>query len=489
MDFVPFLKGKYQSTLGNAKQNQIDILAKIVTTNRNTEYGKLYDFKNIVDYKDFKNTKINRYADLECYIERMSFGEEKILTDEKPIAFARTSGTISSSKFIPTTKSFLNNNHYFSSRLLLYALWKNHGFKGYVGKSLSLSGYCYENYNNSKCIDISALLIEQMPFFFKLFNFPNTNFFNWDEKLDYLLKNVKHLENVKIITGVPTWVLSLMRSIEDHTEQEIITIFKNLKLYIHGGVNCDPYLDSFKELFGEQLNFLETYNTTEAFFGFQDKKDDKSLLLISNADVFYEFIPYQYRCAIDYSQAIPIWQVERGKMYLLLITTSSGLYRYVMGDVIEFSSLYPYKIKILGRDQEYINAFGEHLNLSQVNNALIELKQKLSFEIKDFFVVPKYITSKSKGCHEWYIEFRKPPNDMENFSYLLDHLIQKYNISYKQKRYKSRVLDFLNITTLSIGDIDRYLSKRGKIGGQIKIRKLHNNRDILNNFFNTSPVV
>ena len=486
MDFVPLLKWKYNAILHESTANQQAILQGIVFLNGATEYGKKHELERVNSYEDYREQlPIIRYSDMETDVERMTKGEANILSSEEPMAFSRTSGTTSSSKFIPITKSFLHANHYYASKLILYNLKTNYNFPSYIiGKNLSLSGYFYEDYNVSPCIDISALMVARMPFFFRFFNFPPPNeiFYAWDAKLKYILDNWQALEKIRMISGVPTWVLSLFNSVEQHTGKKVTEVFKSLQLYIHGGVNFAPYRDTFTNLFEGKVKFLETYNATEGFFGIQDKEEDHSLLLISNGDIFYEFIPYSYRTGAKEEQIIPLWKVEKDTDYLIVISSPNGLYRYVIGDVVRFKSIAPYKFTIVGREKEYINAFGEDLYLDHIFRAFKELKTITPFEVEDFFVVPQYITDKSKGCHEWYIEFRIPPADLETFSTDLDRLIQNNNNNYTQKRDHNRALNPLQIISMPKGIIRDYLSRKGRIGGQIKLKKLHNDRDILSEF-------
>jgi len=486
MDFVPLLKWKYNAILHDSTLNQQAILEGLAFINAETEYGKKHGFSQIRSYEDYrKQVPIIRYSAMEADVERMTKGEANILCAEEPMAFSRTSGTTSSSKLIPVTKSFLHANHYYASKLILYNLKTNYHFPSYIiGKNLSLSGYFYEDYNASPCIDISALMVARMPFFFRFFNFPPPNeiFYTWDAKLKYILDNWQALEKIRMISGVPTWVLSLFNSVEQHTGKKVTEIFKNLQLYIHGGVNFAPYRDTFTNLFEGKVRFLETYNATEGFFGIQDKEDDHSLLLISNGEIFYEFIPYDYKTGAEEEGIIPLWEVEKNKNYLMVISSSNGLYRYVVGDVVRFKSVQPHKFTIVGREKEYLNAFGEDLYLDHVFRSFEELKTIIPFEIEDFFVVPRFITDKNQGCHEWYIEFRIPPADLEKFSANLDQLIQKNNNNYTQKRNNNRALDPLQVISMPGGMIRDYLSRKGRIGGQIKLKKLHNDRGVLAEF-------
>lgn len=486
MDFVPLLKWKYNALLNDNRTNQEAILEGIIQINGKTEYGEKYKLHEVKNYNEFRTAlPIIRYSDMQEDIERMTKGEQNILCSETPMAFSRTSGTTSSSKLIPITKSFLHANHYYASKLILYNLKANYEFPSYIiGKNLSLSGYFYQDYNQSKCIDISALMVSRMPFFFRFFNFPHPNeeFYTWDDKIKYILDNWKVLEKIRMVSGVPTWVLSIMNEVEEHTGKRAAEVFKNLQLYIHGGVNFGPYRDTFTEMFEGRVRFLETYNATEGFFAIQDKEDDHSLLLITNGDIFYEFIPYDFNTGADESGIVPIWGIEKDQTYLIVVSSPNGLYRYVVGDAVKFHSTDPYKFTIVGREREYLNAFGEDLYLEHIFKSFQQLKQSFPFEVEDFFVVPRFISAGKKGRHEWFIEFREKPEDLPLFEKELDRIVQLNNNNYKQKRNNNRALESLKVIAMPDGTIRDFLSRKGSIGGQIKLKKLHNDREILKEF-------
>lgn len=484
MELIPLFEKTYKSVLNEAEANQRSVLAKILKYNSTTSYGQDHQFSKINTYEAFREQiPVIRYKAIEQYVERISQKEKRVLTQDPVLALARTSGTSTSNKFIPITKAFIRKNHQHASRVMLFCIKNNYGFSNYViGKNFSLAGYYYDNHNRMKCADVSALLVDALPLLFKPFNFPNKSFKSWDEKITYIIQNWKVLENVKMISGVPTWVLSTFKELESHTGYNPARIFKSLELYIHGGVHFTPYRDTFKRLFGHQVKYLETYNATEGFFAFQDDPESSDLLLVNDAEIFFEFIPYAQDEAIAFDKIIPLWEVEKNTNYLIVITTNSGLYRYILGDTVSFSSTHPYRLIITGREQEFINAFGEDLYLHQVLEAIKATQEVVSFEIEDFFVVPRYITDTVKGCHEWYIEFRIPPPDPRLFTQVLDDQLKEKNNNYHQKRNKDRALERLKVIDLPQGSIRSFLEARGKIGGQIKLKKLHNDRKILTRF-------
>lgn len=484
MDLIPLFSKHYHNNINHLEDNQRLILQKILYQHTHTQIGNDYHFENIRNYSHFKKqVPIARYEEIKPYIEAIGNGGKNILSTNSIMAFARTSGTSTANKLIPVTKHFIKKNHQYASRMILYCLKHNYGFPNYViGKNFSLAGYFYENHQKIKCADVSALIIAELPLLFKPFNFPNKAFYSWQDKIDYILAHWKGLDQIKMMSGVPTWVLSIFNELEQFTGKTTQELLPNLELYVHGGVSFKPYRDTFKNIFGDQVKYLETYNATEGFLAFQNDPDDPSLLVVNNAEVFFEFIPFSYDQPVEESKIVPLWEVEKDQQYLVVLTTSAGLYRYILGDTVKFTTLFPHKLIIEGREKEYINAFGEDLYLSQVYQALEQLEKQIHFKIEDFFVVPRFITSSIKGRHEWYVEFRDPPHNFEKFAQLLDTQLQTLSNNYQQKRNQNKALEPLSLYPLPPKTIQNFLAHKGKIGGQIKMKKLHNDRSILKAF-------
>ncbi len=459
----------------NSTESQTRILRRIISSNKRTVFGREHGFYDITSIDDFSEAvPVSTYDDFTGYIERCLAKEPKVLTSEPLLGFSRTSGTTSASKLIPLTGSFIQRNHFKVSKRIVWAMYYNFGLRKIPPKSLSLNGYYYQAINDFPVADISALLVEKMPKILLPLNFPLGKFTSWEEKLNHILKHPGKAAESTLIAGVPTWVLSLFTQVTERLGADPRVFFKDLKVYLHGGVNFTPYKDVFKEIFDDRdLIFLESYNATEGFFAYQDSPLSEDLLLNIDADIFYEFR------AVETKEVVPLEEVEIGKDYSLIITTSSGLYRYAMGDVLRFTSLRPFKFKIVGRDKEYINVFGEDLLLNHVYSALQDVKQEIDFEIEDFIIVPKFIDTQSKGRHEWLIEFRKAPKDLARLEKALDKKVMLLNNNYAQKRANDIAIESLKIIPVKRKTFKYIIGKDRVAGGQSKIKKLHNDRKIL----------
>jgi hypothetical protein len=468
-----FKEIEYQS-----HEAQQKTLHHILKVNTHSGFGHIHDFKHIKTPDDFaKKVPLHTHEKLIAYLENEKRPDSvKRLTNAHIKWFAQTSGTTSSKKKIPVSKEFIKQNHYYVSKIALFNMIYNFGYGWLIGsKNLSMAGYSYdEKYKGKRVMDISALLQEELPVVYKIINFPNQTFENWDEKLKLLCESPRRLGRVSLISGVPTWVLSMFDKLETHYQQPITTILKNLRLFIHGGVNFQNYKKVFSEIFDDRdFAFFEAYNASEGFYAIQYQKNSSDLLLITNASIYYEFRP------LDHSEALPLHKINVGEEYEMIISTPDGLYRYQTGDVVMFSSKNPYLLTIKGRTTEFINAFGEDMELKHVNTALLNMTKNFTFSIKDFFVVPHYQQKNTKGWHDWYIEFNEPPADINLFNHQLDEQMKLLNNNYHQKRYNNIALERLHLHLLKPGTFEMLLKKKGKVGGQIKIKKLHNNRDIL----------
>ena len=483
MKVIPYLLKVEQAIKEKQLANQNWCWRFIVRKNSQTHLGQQFNFDKIKHYSDFRQIPLSRYEQYENLIQQVFEGTPStLLTKDKIVAFLKTSGTTSEGKLLPITHQFTHSNHYYGSRSLMYHLVTNFGFGDYLfARNLSLSGYQYPSQGNYEIYDMSALLIKRLPFYMWGMNFPNEVFRTWESKLDYIVEHLDSLKNVRVMLGVPTWILSLLNYLSETTGKPIPELFPNWQVYLHGGVNFDPYRKLFNDILEREMIFQEVYNATEGFFGFQDAPDVEGMLLLSGGHIFYEFIPFEIGSdKSEYHETIiPLEEVEIGKNYLIVITTEYGLFRYIIGDVIQFTTINPYRLKVVGRESEYINAFGEDLSMFHVNNALKDLSKQMDFQIRDFTIAPKYAVKGEIGGHQWLVEFIHQPVDIQLFIDSLDQLLQNYNNNYRQKRESNIAMQKLELVILKPGTFRNYLSAKKVIGGQAKMKKLFNHRKVV----------
>lgn len=445
---------------------------------------KLYDVKN---YDDYRNTvPLTQYDFYEKYIERIKAGEQKVMCAERVRWFGKTAGTTSGkSKLIPITRRIVRQCHL---RGTFYGLSILHMYDKTIDilnhKNFALSGGVYETLQPSgiTVADISGIMMRNIPLPFRSIYVPDNTLItgsNWQEKLSKIPDAVKDADVGNMI-GIPTWHLAILRELHNKLKFEKLTdVWKNLRLFFHGGVNFEPYRQHFKDLIGrEDFIFYEIYNATEGFFGAQAKLYETGMLLLTDTGIFYEFIAFA-----DYdtekAKAIELSEVKAGIPYVIIITASNGLLRYVIGDVVTFTSVEPYTFIITGRTQEYINAFGEDLMIRHVTNAMTEANNMHLCSIKEYTVAPQYINLDEKGKIQFLIEFEKPPADIAAYQQELDIQLQKQNSNYAQKRNNSIALSMLQVIPAKQGLFYNWLELKGKLGGQNKIPRLVNNRRII----------
>ena len=490
MKIIPYVLKVEQGIKERQLANQDDCWRLIVRKNSQTYFGQQFNFDKIGHYSDFRQIPLSRYEQYEDLIQQVIGGKPAtLLTKDDVVAFLKTSGTTSEGKLLPITHQFTHKNHYYGSRSLMYHLVSNFGFSDYLlARNLSLSGYQYPSQGNYEVYDMSALLIKRLPFYMWGMNFPNEVFTTWESKLDYIVKHLDSLKNVRVMLGVPTWILSLLNYLSETTNKPIPELFPNWQVYLHGGVNFNPYRKLFNDILEREMIFQEVYNATEGFFAFQDSPDVEGMLLLTGGRIFYEFIPFKSGSnkANYHNTIIPLEQVETGQNYLIVISTEYGLYRYILGDVVQFTYTNPYRLKVVGRESEYINAFGEDLSMYHVNNALKDLSKKIDFRIRDFSVAPKYAEKGETGGHQWLVEFIHQPPDLQLFIDELDKLLQHYNNNYRQKREGDIAMKKLELVMLKKGTFRNYLSAKKVIGGQAKMKKLFNHRKVADIILNMS---
>ena len=465
---------------------QEELLFGLLKSAENTVLGKKYDYNSIKNYKTFnERIPVSTYEELEPYIEQTRQGAQNIFWNSTIKYFAKSSGTTNAkSKFIPVSSEALEHNHYKASKdLLCMYLNNNENSQLFTGKSLRLGGSreLYEN-NNTFFGDLSAILIDNMPMWAEFSSTPSNKtslMSNWETKLPAIIKE-SSLENVTSLAGVPSWMMVLLnKTLEENKKTNILEIWPNVEVYFHGGVSFDPYKEQYKNLFPkDDFKYYEIYNASEGFFALQDQNNVSELLLMLDYGIFYEFIPMD-TFGKENQKVIPLSEVELHKNYALVITTNSGLWRYLIGDTIRFTSLQPFRIKVTGRTKHHINVFGEELMVENTDTALAKTCKTLHCEIIDYTVAPIFMKGKEKGAHEWMIEFKKHPDNMANFSALLDKNLQEVNSDYEAKRFNNMTLNPLVLNVARKNLFYDWLKKKDKLGGQHKIPRLSNLRDYL----------
>lgn len=487
--------------LSFSRMKQIELMGKypfdfqaeqfvyLISAAKNTVFGKKYDFASIDSYEDYKNkVPVFTYDDIKPYIKRMFDGEENVLWPGKVKWFAKSSGTTSDkSKFIPVTEDSLSNTHYKGGKDI-FAVYVNNfpETRIFTGKALSIGGSHKINRltDNSYYGDLSAILIRNLPFWAEFFRVPSREtalLDDWEKKIEQIAKESVG-ENVTTVAGVPSWTKVVFDYILEYTgKKNILEVWENFELFVHGGVSFSPYVNAFKKLLpSDNVNYLETYNASEGFFAIQTDTGDKDLMLMLDYQIFYEFIPFEDFVAGNYSNAVPLEGVKTGEVYVILISTNGGLWRYVIGDTIEFASLNPHKIRIVGRTKYYINIFGEELMLNNVEKAISEANKETGAIIGEYTVAPVFMDENNKkGAHEWAIEFEKMPDSVEKYAEALDKALQEANSDYEAKRYKDFTLLPPVIRVVPPGTFHKWLKQKEKLGGQHKVPHLSNDRKIL----------
>lgn len=465
---------------------QREVLQELVTAAQYTEFGRKYNFSKLFTLKEFKKrVPIHEYDDIKPYILRMMNGEQNILWNTPIKWFAKSSGTTSDkSKFIPISDESLQDNHYKASKDLLSTYYKNFPSSDLLtGKGLVVGGSHQINQHNEDIQygDLSAVLMQNSPFWGQWIRTPELSVAlldEWEEKIEKLAQ-VTANENVTSLAGVPTWTLILLKRIlEIKGKKNIKEVWPNLELYITGGVSFVPYKEQFDKIIGSKINYLEIYNASEGFIAGQQSPDDNGLLLFTEHGIFYEFMPVE-----EYGKQNPktvgLNHVQTGKNYALIISTTGGLWRYLIGDTIQFTSLNPYLIKVSGRLKHYMNAFGEEVIVDNSDKAIAAAAEKTNAVVNDYTAAPVYFSEHDNGAHEWLVEFEKEPDDFENFVSLLDSELKNINSDYEAKRHKNIALRLPIVHNLKPGTFNNWLRNKGKLGGQHKVPRLSNERKML----------
>ncbi|MEW6469364.1 MAG: GH3 auxin-responsive promoter family protein [Bacteroidota bacterium] len=461
---------------------------KLVVEAANTEWGKKFRYSEINSLQKFRErVPLQDYDTLKPFIERMRKGEQNVLWPSEVKWFARSSGTTSDkSKFIPITKESLDGCHYNGGRdMVAIHCTNNQDTQLFTGKNLALAGSLrtdrfglYESYHG----DLSAIVVSNLPMWAEFLRAPDLEIAlmdEWISKLDRLAETTMK-ENITSIAGVPSWMMVLLRHILKRSgKKSICEVWPGLEVFFHGGVNFSPYREQFRELLGsEKVDFLEIYNASEGFFGLQNERGSEELLLMLDYGIFYEFIPLEH-ANDENPKAYSLEEVETGKNYAVVISTTAGLWRYKLGDTVRFSSRYPYRFRITGRTRHFINAFGEEVIIDNAENALRIACEKTGARVKEYTAGPVYMNGSGSGAHEWLIEFEKAPEDLEYFAEMLDNALKALNSDYEAKRYHDMSLKKPILRAMPPGTFYRWLEKKGKLGGQNKVPRLANDRRYL----------
>lgn len=465
---------------------QEELLLNLIRTAEHTVIGKQYGYSSIKSYQEFiERVPVSTYEDIEPLIERTRTGEQNVFWNTPIKWFAKSSGTTNSkSKFIPVSNESLQNCHYNASKdLLSLYLNNNEESQLFTGKSLRLGGskQLYED-NNTFFGDLSAILIDNMPIWAEFSSTPSNKvslMSEWETKIPAIINETIH-ENVTSFAGVPSWMLVLMnKTLEATGKGNLLEIWPNLEVYFHGGVSFEPYRDQYKKILpGSGFQYYEIYNASEGFFAIQDLNNSSDLLLMLDYGIFYEFIPMD-TFGTPNQKVVRLSEVELNKNYAIVITTNAGLWRYMIGDTVRFTSLNPYRIRVSGRTKHHINVFGEELIVENTDKAIAKACKMTNSEVIDYTVAPVFMEGKEKGAHEWMIEFKNPPENVADFRQILDYTLQSLNSDYEAKRLNNMTLNPLILNVARQNLFYDWLKEQDKLGGQHKIPRLSNQRNYL----------
>lgn len=479
-----FAKKIHKKTL-KWSQNPIETQQKafqnLIHQARNTTFGKDHDFSNIKTTQDFaKQVPIRDYEELKPYIDQVVKGEKDILWKGKPLYFAKTSGTTSGAKYIPLTKESMPF-HIEAARNAILSYIHETGKADFVdGKMIFLQGSpILEEKNGIKLGRLSGIVAHFVPKYLQKNRMPSweTNCIDdWETKVNAIVDETVQ-ENMTVISGIPSWVQMYFEKLHQKAEIPVGDLFKNFNLFIYGGVNYEPYRAKFENLIGRKVDAIELFPASEGFFAYQDSQLAKGMLLLLNSGIFYEFVKAD-EFFTQNPKRLTIGEVELGVNYVLIISTNAGLWGYNIGDTVQFTSLKPYRVIVSGRIKHYISAFGEHVIGKEVESALQEAMQHTQVRVNEFTVAPQITPTSGLPYHEWFIEFEKEPENIENFALQMDHAMRKQN-TYYDDLIVGHVLRSLVITTVHKNGFQEYMKSIGKLGGQNKIPRLSNDRNIV----------
>lgn len=465
---------------------QTKVLRNLMHQASATEWGKEYDYKHIGNYRDYQRVPVQTYEEIKGYVDRMRHGERDVLWPEQVKWYAKSSGTTNDkSKFIPVSKEGLQKVHYAGGRdaVALY-LQRYPDSRLFGGRTLILGGSHAPNYNlkHSLVGDLSAILIENINPLVNLIRVPKKEIAllsDFEEKMEKIAR-VAMDKDITNISGVPSWMLAVIKRVmELKGTDNLAEVWPNLEVFFHGGVAFTPYREQYKQIIrSDKMHYMETYNASEGFFGLQNEPSDPSMLLMIDYEVFYEFIPMDEFDSPN-PTIVPLWGVELNKNYAMVISTSCGLWRYIIGDTVKFTSKDPYKFIITGRTKHFINAFGEELMVDNAEQGLARACEATGAQVAEYTAAPVFMDAEAKCRHQWLIEFAVQPDSLEKFARVLDNSLQAINSDYEAKRYKNITLQPLEIIEARPHLFHDWLKNKGKLGGQHKVPRLSNARDYI----------
>jgi hypothetical protein len=479
--FANYIRIKIDQWASHPEEVQKQVFENLLKKAGNTLFGKDHDFKNIKNYQDFaKKVPIRDYEELKPYVDKMVAGEPDILWPGKPLYYAKTSGTTSGAKYIPLTKESMPT-HIKAARNAILCYINDTGSAEFVdGKMIFLQGSPeLDDKNGVKLGRLSGIVAHYVPGYLQKNRMPSmeTNCIDdWETKIDAIVEETKN-QDMTVISGIPSWVQMYFEQLQENTGRKVGELFKNFNLFIYGGVNYEPYRAKFENLIGRKVDSIELYPASEGFFAFQDKQNEKGMLLLLNSGIFYEFVKAE-EFFEENPNRLTIGEVEAGVNYVMIISTNAGLWAYNLGDTIQFTSLKPYRVIVSGRIKHFISAFGEHVIAKEVEQAMQEATERTNSRITEFTVAPQ-ITPEGEELpfHEWFVEFEKEPDDMQEFITILDKSLQQQN-SYYFDLIKGKILQQLKINKIPVNGFQQYMKSIGKLGGQNKLPRLSNDRKI-----------
>jgi hypothetical protein len=461
-------------------ETQQNVFKNLISEAKQTAFGIDHNFSEIKTYEDFKSrVPIRDYEELKPYVERVVNGEENVLWKGKPIYFAKTSGTTSGAKYIPITKESMPTHVEAARNAILMYINETGNSKFVDGKMIFLQGSpVLEEKNGIKLGRLSGIVAHYVPKYLQKNRMPSleTNCIDdWETKVEAIVEETIN-EDMSIISGIPSWVQMYFEKLIEKSDKKVGDIFKNFNLFIFGGVNYEPYRAKFENLIGRRVDSIELYPASEGFFAFQDKQSEKGMLLQLNSGIFYEFVEAEHFFD-ENPKRITIADVKLGVNYVMIISTTAGLWAYNIGDTVEFTSLKPYRVIVSGRIKHFISAFGEHVIGKEVEQALKEASECTSISVNEFTVAPQINPSEGLPYHEWFIEFENEPDNEHDFIEALEKSLQEQN-SYYFDLITGKVLRPLKITKIKKEGFQTYMKSIGKLGGQNKIPRLSNDRKI-----------
>lgn len=471
---------------------QHELLEFLLEQGAKTEYGRKFGFSEIKNHSDFKFIPLQTYEDVKPYVDRLMNGEQKLLWPSETKWFAKSSGTTESrSKFIPVTRESLEECHYKGGKDLLALYYDNYpNRKLYKGKHLIVGGSAEINQLSADSYfgDLSAIIVKNLPWWAEIRRTPSRDIAlmsEWNEKIEQMARSTMD-QDVYILAGVPSWTMVLAnRVLELSGKSNLKEVWPNLELFMHGGVSFDPYKEQFNRLIPDsKMNYVETYNASEGFFGIQDESHTNEMLLMLDYGIFFEFIPMSEYNGVQSQTVLSLSEVEVDVNYAIVISTNAGLWRYILGDTIKFTSKTPYRFKITGRTKSFINIAGEELIVENTDKAMAEACRKTNAQIREYTVGPIFMNELEKGGHEWIVEFVRMPDEMERFARILDENLRSLNSDYDAKRYHNMVLLEPVIHVVQKGTFDTWLESIGRLGGQNKVPRLSNDRIIVEQILN-----